>query len=147
MVKERSVMKVRDIISLFDVSAATIRKDLTLLEESGLLRRTRGEVHAIAPNGLQMTPFEARSFFALGPSAKLCRQPYSKAMTAKASFWIPAAPPRKSPNFWWIAKKLTMITNSLPVALALSSSAVTVIVVGGMFLGQSISIQGPDADS
>lgn len=147
MVKERSVMKVRDIISLFDVSAATIRKDLTLLEESGLLRRTHGEVHAIAQNGLQMTPFEARSFLCIEAKRKIAQAAAQQINDGESIILDSGSTTAEIAKLLVDRKNLTVITNSLPVALALSSSAVTVIIVGGMFLGQNISIQGPDAEA
>ena len=60
IIKSATAIRVNELIPRFDVSAATIRKDLTALEESGLIQRTHGEVH-VAVQGNQMTPYEARS--------------------------------------------------------------------------------------
>ena len=48
VIKNHESMDVRSLISMFDVSAATIRKDLALLEQSQLIFRTHGEVHLAA---------------------------------------------------------------------------------------------------
>ena len=42
MILEESQMKVKDILSLFDVSKETIRKDLLVLEEQGMIEKTHG---------------------------------------------------------------------------------------------------------
>ncbi len=145
MIKNSGSIDVRDIIAAFDVSAATIRKDLTLLEQEGLVFRTHGEVHIVSQNE-QMTPFETRN--SLHSEAKLAiahsavREIYEgdSIILDSGSTTLEIAKLLTSYNH------LTVITNSLPAAMALSNSHVSVIVIGGLFLGKNLSVQGPDSE-
>lgn len=47
LLQERESMTVHGISRTLDVSLATVRRDLTILEEDGLIYRTRGKAHAI----------------------------------------------------------------------------------------------------
>lgn len=74
IIQERESVEVHDLIAMFDVSAATIRKDLTLLEQSGLVFRTHGEVH-IANQNERILSFESRAACGQRPKRPLHRRP------------------------------------------------------------------------
>ena len=74
IIQERESVEVHDLIAMFDVSAATIRKDLTLLEQSGLVFRTHGEVH-IANQNERILSFESRSSLRTEAKRPLHRRP------------------------------------------------------------------------
>jgi len=50
ILQEANSASVNDLIMKFSESPATIRKDLSFLEKSGLITRTRGEAHYSNPN-------------------------------------------------------------------------------------------------
>jgi DeoR/GlpR family transcriptional regulator of sugar metabolism len=142
IIQDRSSAYVNDLIPLFDVSAATIRKDLTMLEELSLVQRTHGEVHIVSNS---VTPIEDRSIQNI--NAK-------RAIAQKA---LPLIPEKGSvildsgTTTIEIAKLLgtigglTVITNSLSVATVLANKA-NVLMPGGILLGENLSIQGPETE-
>lgn len=60
LVRERSVVAVRDLMGATGASSATIRRDLNALAESGLIRRVHGGVEAL--DQTEPRPLETRAF-------------------------------------------------------------------------------------
>lgn len=90
IIQERESVEVHDLIAMFDVSAATIRKDLTLLEQSGLVFRTHGEVH-IANQNERILSFESRSSLRTEAKKAIAQEAVKTIHEGTASFWTPAA--------------------------------------------------------
>ena len=145
LIKTHSNMSVKDLLPHFPVSAATVRKDLTILEESGLVIRTHGEVH-LAPHGNPITPFEARSSLHNEAKLAIARAAAREIRDGESVILDSGTTTAEIAKLLADRKNLTVITNSLPVATALSSSQVSVLIVGGIFLGTNLSIQGPEAE-
>eukprot|EP01037_Dinobryon_pediforme_P020764 gene20764-21468_t len=62
LVRERGVIEVRDLVASTGASSATIRRDLSKLEETGELRRVHGGVEAV--NALGPKDLETRGLAA-----------------------------------------------------------------------------------
>ena len=145
IIKERLCINVSDLISMFDVSAATIRKDLTLLERVGLVFRTHGEVH-IATQRESITPFETRGCLHADAKRAIAKAAVSEIHDGESIILDSGSTTLEIAKLLTDFQQLTVITNSLPAAMVLSTSKVTVTLVGGLLLGKNLSVQGPESE-
>lgn len=145
IIKNQGSIEVRDLIQMFDVSAATIRKDLMLLEQAGLVFRTHGEVHLAAQNK-RMLSLEVRSYLRADAKKAIARAAVREIHEGDSIILDSGSTTLEIAELLSGYQRLTVITNSLPIALSLKESQVMVIVIGGIFLGQNLSIQGPEAE-
>jgi DeoR/GlpR family transcriptional regulator of sugar metabolism len=142
--KEQGRVSVKDLSSLMNVSAVTIRQDLRALEDVGLLERTYGG--AVRRESASMLPemsFHAR----LGrrrrekeaiadAAASLIQEGYSVALDASSTAYALVAHLKSF-------KRITVVTNSLITAQSfLDSPHVNVLMPGGRLRRDSISIVG-----
>lgn len=125
------------------VSTETIRRDLTVLERQGLLRRTHGG--AIPLRRLGFDPVLTTRVSAMVEEKARIGQAAARYLPAEGSIMIDAGsttavladaiPPDRL---------LTVLTNGLPIALALAGKDnVTVLMPGGAIRGRSLSSVGP----
>ena len=145
LVKENGGMFVKDIIPLFPVSAATIRKDLTALQDAGLLIRTHGEVR-LAQQTDPVTPYEARSGLNAEAKAAIARRAVEEIHDGETIILDSGTTTIEIAKLLTDRTNLNVITNSLPIAVTFRTSQVFVTLVGGIFLGKNLSIQGPEAE-
>lgn len=61
LLREKEILKTRDLMSLFDVSESTIRRDLQEMEEAGWLRRVHGGAQKIIKLETEMSMIEKSS--------------------------------------------------------------------------------------
>jgi DeoR family transcriptional regulator of aga operon len=143
-------VSVEDLSAKLDVSVVTVRRDLNILEERGLLRRTHGGAESIEP--LFYEPFRNdRSFQAqvsrfadekrrIGRAAAALIQPgESIALTPGTTTTevVRGLPPNHN---------VTVITNTVNIAMELSKRKdVSVFVTGGYLRGEWFSLVGPTA--
>lgn len=137
-------MNVKDILPLFDVSAATIRKDLAILERASLILRTRGEVHL--PAKTDLTPFESRSYINRDAKIRIAKKAVEMIDDGDVIILDSGTTTLEIAELLKNNRSITVLTNSIPIAHTLSNSQVAVTVVGGMLFGRNISTQGPDAE-
>lgn len=147
IIKSRGTAEVKDLLKKFDVSAATVRKDLTVLENAGLIVRTHGEAHLITHADNMMTPFEARSCLNAEAKQAIARAAVREIEDGDSIILDSGSTTTEIAKLLVRRQNITVITNSLSVACALSNSLISVILVGGMFQGQNFSIQGPEAEA
>lgn len=147
IIKTSGTAEVKDLLSQFDVSAATVRKDLTALESAGMIIRTHGEAHLVERKSTQMTPFEARSCLHLEAKQQIALAAAKEIHDGDSIIMDSGSTTLEIAKLLVDRQNLTIITNSLPIAYILSSSPVSVILVGGMFQGQNFSTQGPEAEA
>lgn len=145
VIKNHGSIEVRDLIPLFDVSAATIRKDLMTLEQANLVFRTHGEVHVAAQNN-RMLSLDVRSSLRSEAKKAIARAAVREIREGESIILDSGSTTLEIAKLLTEYQHLTVITNSLPIALALNDTPVMVVIVGGIFLGQNLSIQGPEAE-
>ena len=146
MVKEHGNMFVKDIIPQFSVSAATIRKDLSILQDAGMLQRTHGEVH-ISQQTDPVTPYEARSGLNTEAKEAIARRAVQEIRDGESIILDSGTTTIEIARLLKNRTNLTVITNSLPIAMTFSTSQVSVTLVGGILLGKNLSVLGPDAEA
>lgn len=131
-----------ELVRQVDVSASTVRRDLTFLETQGLLRRTHGGARIAAPHSDEFV-FSTRDTHqveekeAMGRAcAALIQSGQSVILDAGTTVFHVA---RHLED-----KKPQIITNSLPVAnLFMASSHVEVVVSGGVIYSRLGVLMGP----
>ncbi len=121
---------VRDIIAQLPASPATIRRDLVAMEQAGLIRKARGKIFFQAPN--KAPAFDLRGLLhdreknAIGKAAAhLVGEGDSIVIDSGTTTLAFAGHLR---HF----KRLSVITNSIPVAYVFNGTSVTTFVCGGM---------------
>ena len=134
IIKDHSSMNVKDIIPLFDVSAATIRKDLAILEKASLILRTRGEVHM--PEKTDLTPFESRSYINKNAKSIIARKAVAMIEDGDAIILDSGTTTLEIANLLENRRNITVLTNSLPIAYALSNSQLSVSLQAVCSLGE-----------
>jgi DeoR family transcriptional regulator of aga operon len=148
--QETGLVAVDELSEHLGVSVVTIRRDLDLLEQQGLLRRTHGGAVSIEP--LFYEPFKKdRSF-----QAQVERQASEKRRIgrAAASLINPGETIAVTPGTTTaeiirgipLNSKITVVTNTANIAMELSKRKdVSVFVTGGHLHGEWFSLVGPTA--
>lgn len=131
---------VADLAEQFDVTQETVRRDLTSLERHGLLRRVHGGAIPVERLGFEPKLSDRDSAMA-AEKARIARAALTEVpdegvilldagtTTARLAELIPAD------------RELTVVTNALPIAMALSARPhVTVLTVGGRVRGRTLAM-------
>jgi DeoR/GlpR family transcriptional regulator of sugar metabolism len=143
LLHERGRASVAELSERFDVSAVTIRHDLTKLEQRGRLVRTHGGA-VLKPNaGAELPAFALRKELHLAEKRRI-GQAAAGLVGDGESIVLDA-----STTAWQIArhlkarKELTVVTNGLFIALEfVESPGVTVVMPGGSLRTASASLVG-----
>lgn len=143
--EETGSVRVEDLSGRFSVSQVTIRKDLTELEEQGLLQRTYGGA-----------VFSHRSRFNISFMEKVNLQAGQKEAIARAALEyihegdtiiLDAGSTTLSLASALVGKfqSLYVLTSSVPAALELSRAGYELLLVGGQVRNHSLALIGPTA--
>jgi DeoR/GlpR family transcriptional regulator of sugar metabolism len=144
IIRDKSSVYVNDLISKFDVSPATIRKDVTLLEEMNLIVRTHGEVH-IKSNS-DITPLGRRSTQNIRAKRNIAKAAVSLISDGYSIILDSGSTTIEIARLLDSFNSLTVITHSLPIAMVLAELRVNTLMPGGILLGENLSTQGPDTE-
>ena len=143
LVKERSSLSVAELLPFFDVSPVTVRKDLALLEEEGLIVRTHGEVHIVKR---EATSFEARRGMNMEAKSSIAKAAAELVRDGDTIILDSGTTTLEIARLLADRRGITVLTNSLPVAYALDGSQLLVSLAGGLLFHQNMSTQGPDTE-
>jgi len=143
--KERGV-KVSDLVRVFNVTGATIRRDLETLEKEGLLKRTHGG--AVLPQSFSFEPLYAtkkrqnlKEKMAIGEKAAEFINDGETIFIETGSTTLQIAKNIKNRH------DLRVLTNSIDVARELlNARGVEVILTGGNFKKETLALIGPLAE-
>jgi len=143
--KERSI-KVNDLVKLFNVTGATIRRDLESLEKEGFLKRTHGG--AILPHSFSFEPLfttkkrqNLKEKMAIGKKAGEIINDGESIFIEAGSTTLQIAKNIKNKH------DVTVLTNSIEVARELlNARGVEVILTGGVLRKETIALIGPLAE-
>ena len=137
--------KVSTIISLFDVTPATIRRDLTRLESAGRIARTHGSVHYVDQPVISHFQMRKDNFWDENQAiAKVAASMINPGDTVLFD---------SGPITYSIASKInqqtdiTIVTNSMPIISLLEPPQRNVMLAGGMFDFENMCTIGPDAEA
>jgi DeoR family ulaG and ulaABCDEF operon transcriptional repressor len=150
-VRERGVLRVRDLGSLTTASPATLRRDLVKLEEMGQVRRVHGGIEAVeaatqshlatrAFNVSQTLNAEKKRVVAQA-AAGLCENGESIIINAGSTTWFMAEFLRH--------RRMQILTNSFPIAQELIATSENRIVLPGgeVYREQGIILSPFDEDA
>lgn len=150
ILQQSGVVSVDELREKLDVSVVTVRRDLDILEERGLLRRTHGGAESIEP--LFYEPFRNdRSF-----QAQVSRFADEKRRIGRAAAELiqpgenialtPGTTTTEVVRGIPLNHNVTLVTNTVNIAMELSMRKdVSVFVTGGYLRGEWFSLVGPTA--
>lgn len=145
LVNERGSIRVTELSELCQVTEETIRRDLDRLEQAGRLRRSHGGAVSVKDQQPEIPYFEREITQAdekkrIAEEAVKLIQPKDRILLdASSTAWYMAASMPDIP--------LTVLTNSIKVAMELSSKEkIEVISTGGILASRSLSYVGPLAE-
>lgn len=147
LVNERKSIRVSEMSKMFSVTEETIRRDLEKLEKEKKLERSHGGAVSLNQNDSLEIPYSEREIINVREKQQIALE--SIKFVEEGDTIILDA----STTAWYMAKTLpdiplTVMTNSIKVAMELSSkSQITVISTGGNLLSKSLSYVGPLAES
>lgn len=137
--------KVTDIISRFDVTPATIRRDLSYLEEAGLITRTHGSAHYVDQPALSHFHMRKNNFVV--ENQAIAQAAISMIQTGDTVLFD------SGPITYSIASNIrqrtdvAIVTNSIPITTLTGSPQRNILLAGGMFDFENMCTIGPDAEA
>ena len=137
--------KVSEIIALFDVTPATIRRDLTHLEETGQIVRTHGHVHCVDQPTL--SHFQMRKDHFFNENQAIAKVAASMVTPGDTVLFDSGPITYNIANAVKNLSDITIVTNSIPIISLLDPSQRNVMLTGGMFDFENMCTIGPDAET
>jgi DeoR family ulaG and ulaABCDEF operon transcriptional repressor len=150
-VRSRGVMRVRELVKMTHASPATLRRDVTKLEEMGQVRRVHGGIEAVEASrqshlatrsfGVSQTLHADRKRELAKAAARLCRDGESIIINAGSTTWFMTEFLR--------GMRMQILTNSFPIAQELLSTSDNRIVLPGgeIYREQGIVLSPFDEDA
>ena len=151
LVRERGLLRVSELREHLSASSATLRRDLSKLEEMGQLKRVHGGVQAVGAaeqSHLATRSFDvsqtlnaARKRDVAQAAVELCQDGESIIINAGSTTWFMAEFLRK--------RRMQILTNSFPIAQELMATSQNRIVLPGgeVYREQGIILSPFDEDS
>ena len=142
MLQEENVLQVPELAELFDVSLATIRRDLTTLENDGYLRRVYGGAVSLRKPIASGDAFKIRSLewqnekAAIGRLAASLVEPGDTVLLDVGTTTLEVARAMK------YRENITVLTNSLPILNELVDSSLNVYSLSGRMRKSEFSFVG-----
>lgn len=147
LVNERKSIRVTELSQLFSVTEETIRRDLEKLEMEKKLSRSHGGAISTTPSDSVEIPYSEREITNVKEKSEIALEAVKQVVEGDKVILD------ASTTAWYMAKSLpdmplTVLTNSIKVAMELSSKKqITVISTGGTLLSKSLSFVGPLAEA
>ncbi|NQU41093.1 MAG: DeoR/GlpR transcriptional regulator [Lentisphaerae bacterium] len=142
ILRERHVVRVQELCDSMAVSPATIRRDLTEMESRGLIRKVHGGAVSVDPR-LEEPLFDEKAAVNADEKHRIARAALELISPTDTVFLDGGSTILVLAGMLSEMKQLTVVTNSLRIASALSGSGPRVIVVGGELRSLSQTFVGP----
>ena len=142
MLREGGVARVEDLRKSLDVSVATIRRDLEILEEQGKIRRVHGGAVSMESR-LEEPVFENKTNLAAKDKQRIAEEAYSLIEPDEAIYLNGGSTTLFLARLLHNRTDLTVVTNSLQAAIELADSGPRVILIGGELRRISQTMVGP----
>ena len=128
---------------LLDCSEATVRRDLAHLQQAGYLRRTHG---GAVSNNVRELPFRAKLGTMAEAKQRIAQEAAETIGEGQAIGFTGGTTTQQVARKLASRTGLTVVTNSLTVAMELADSDTRVIVTGGELRRQTYEFVGPLAE-
>lgn len=139
---EQRTMLVGDLAAILGVSPSTIRRDLSSMEEKGLVKRTHGGAMIVEETDASLS-YVVRSSHNVKQKAAIARCAAGQVKDGDVVLLNSSSVTSLMPRFL-SAKNITVITNSLDIAQQLKDrGSCVLILLGGMYLKNAQTIEGP----
>lgn len=137
---------VSELSKLFNTTSVTIRKDLTLLEKEGVLKRTYGGAVKGRPL-FQGLPLNEKEKLHLDEKERIADEAVKMIREGEVIILDSGSTTTQLARKMKDLKNITVITNALNIALDLMSSDLEIILTGGTLRKESSTLVGPLAES
>ncbi len=142
LLRERHVVRVQELCQIMGVSPATVRRDLTEMESRGLIRKVHGGAISATPR-LSEPLFDDKTAVHAAEKQEIAKAALKLIDDHDTIFLDGGSTVLALATQLVSMKQLTVVTNSLRVASALSGSGPRVIVIGGELRTLSQTFVGP----
>ena len=148
LIKEKQTVKVDELAKKLKVSSNTIRRDLTMLEKQGVLKRTQGGAILSEVQSSMRQSFDLRSGKLLTEKEMIGKCAATLVKPGSTIILDAGTTTQQLASNLYNIEPLTVATNSLEVGYSLMSLPnVTVILSGGIVLSSSRSLTGLPAET
>lgn len=142
IVDARRAVRLEELSEMLGVSPATVRRDLNALAEAGRVRRVHGG--AVAPDARPDEPhFDAKASAAAGEKARIAARAVRLLAPDDTVYLDSGSTVLEVARLLHGWDALTVVTNSLPVAVELAGRGPRLVLVGGELRERSRAIVGP----
>lgn len=145
VLKQSKEVSVKELCSILYLSPATVRRDLTALEEKGLLKRNFGGAVLVESFSDQL-PLSIRSAKNISQKKKLCERAAAYVSDGDTVFIDASSTTYFLPYYLKGKQDITVITNSPPLCMLLSELRIRSLCTGGEMLTGSVALAGVDAE-
>jgi DeoR/GlpR family transcriptional regulator of sugar metabolism len=142
LIRDNGVNRVEDLCRRLNVSSATVRRDLYLLERSGVIRRVHGGAVSVE-NRLDESLFEDKTALAVEEKRAIAGAALAFIEPDDTIYLDGGSTVLELARLLCQRRNLTVVTNSLRAAHELAGSGPRLIVIGGEFRRLSQTLVGP----
>ena len=142
LLREHHVVRVQELCDTIGVSPATVRRDLTEMEARGLIRKVHGGAVSVDTR-LDEPLFDDKTTVNVDEKQRIAHAALDLISTNDTIFLDGGSTVLALAALLGEMRRLTVVTNSLRVASALSGSRPRVIVIGGELRALSETFVGP----
>lgn len=136
-------VEVRDLAEMLDVTAETVRRDLTQLERRGLLRRMHGGAIPVERLGIEPAVSDREGRMA-GEKERIAKAALEELPDGGAIILDAGTSTIRLAEALPHDRELIVVTHSLPIASVLATRTnITLHVLGGMIRGRTLAAVGP----
>ncbi len=140
LLKERGVVRVQELSELFTVSVLTIRRDLDVLEQRGLLERSHGG--AVLRQSMPVEPLFSQKQLKFREQKLKIAQAAAGIIEDGDMVLVNSGSTTLEVIQALLSKNITIITNNIAAASLAEGSACELILLGGKYRSQSQSVAG-----
>jgi DeoR/GlpR family transcriptional regulator of sugar metabolism len=142
LIRDSGVNRVEDLCHRLNVSAATVRRDLFLLERSGAIRRVHGGAVSVE-NRLDESLFEDKTALAVREKRCIAEAALAYILPGETIYLDGGSTVLELGRLLCERRNLTVVTNSLRAAHELAGRGPRLIVIGGELRRLSQTLVGP----
>ena len=144
LLEQNGFANVQELARRFDVTTETIRRDLEKLEQEGLVRKVRGGAVSIRQQTQNESAHDLRRKVNAAEKKAIASVAVSMIREGDTVILTPGTTTLAVASLLRSKRDVTVITNSLPIAMELAGSdGVNVFCLGGFLRSEDYSVAGP----